>query len=307
MAETVWYDGTDNYKKCTFIEDSITKNHTFNIEFLTTTVQPYNSIIECYADLLSNRQTKFVDILYSGGLDSELVLYSCLINKTPARAITMRLLIRGCPVNMTDLYYSEKFCRANNVEQILIDIDAEKFLESGRHIDYLKKYFITEPHVATHFWLAEQCSGFPVLGGDYTWPWVFKPLISPHRHHYSQYDRFFKDNNMHGIGNIMSHCLSGNIIIMNAHISLMQNKFYQTDYKNISIFKRDLFESLGYKSPEIRLRSDGWESIPKLLLDMTPYRIALQEEFGITTSSISWNEKINELIKADVRYNDKFR
>lgn len=307
MITQSWNSGVDDYKKYTLVEDPVTKKHQFLLTMLDVPVIDYPSVFELYDDLLSVRQTKFVDVLYSGGLDSELVLYCCLKNKIPAKAITMRLLVRGCPINLTDLYYSEKFCRANNVEQTLIDLDAEKFLEDGKHVDYLKKYLITEPHVATQFWLLEQCSGFPVLGGDYTWPWVFKPLISPQRHHYSQYDRFLKDNNIQGIGNMMNHSLAGNLMFMNAHISLMRSKFYPTDYKNISIFKRDLWESLGYKSPELRLRSDGWEFVPHFLLDMTKYRKELQDTFGITESKICWGEKINALVNAELMCNDRFK
>lgn len=191
MITQSWNSGVDDYKKYTLVEDPVTKKHQFLLTMLDVPVIDYPSVFELYDDLLSVRQTKFVDVLYSGGLDSELVLYCCLKNKIPAKAITMRLLVRGCPINLTDLYYSEKFCRANNVE--------------------------------------------------------------------------------------------------------------------ISIFKRDLWESLGYKSPELRLRSDGWEFVPHFLLDMAKYRKELQDTFGITESKICWGEKINALINAELKCNDRFR
>lgn len=307
MINYSWNDSLDNYKKYTFNVNPETKKHIFLLELLDAPVTPYNSIFDIYRDILNTRQTKFVDVLYSGGLDSELILYACLIYKIPVRAITMRLTINGYPINLTDLYYSEKFCRLNNVSQKIIDLDAETFLEQGKHYDYLKKYYITEPHVATQFWLFEQCEGFPVIGGDYTWPWVYKPLISPHRHSYAQYDRFLKDNNIHGIGNMMSYSLSSNLIFLKQHISLMQENKFKTNFKNIPIFKKALCESLGYKSPELRLRSYGWEFAPDYLIDIGKFKRQLEEIFGTTESSISWNEKINELIGAEVKYNDKFR
>lgn len=307
MITHEWQDGVDNYKKYTLVEDPDTKKHTFLLELLDVDYPEYNSLFELYNDLLSKRQTEFVNVLYSGGIDSELVLYSCLWNKIPTKAVTMRLMVRGCPINLTDLYYSEKFCRANNVDQIIIDLDVEQFLENGVHYEYLKKYLITEPHVATQFWLLEQCSGFPVLGGDYTWPWVHRPLISPHRHSYAQYDRFLKDNNIDGIGNMMNHSIAGNIMFMKAHIELMEAHNFETNFKNIPVFKRALCEKLGYSSPELRLRSYGWEFAPDFLIDIGKSRKNLEETFGVTESKISWNDKINTLVKAEIKSNDRFR
>lgn len=307
MNIETWYDGIDNYKKYTFTVNPDSKKHTFLLELLDVDTPSYNSVFDIYDEILGKRQTHFVDVLYSGGIDSELILHACLIKKIPARAITMRLLINGYPINMTDLYYSEKFCREHNINQIFIDLDTEKFLDNGVHYEYLKKYLITEPHVATQFWLFEQCSGFPVLGGDYTWPWVFKPIISPHRHSYAQNDRFLKDNNIHGIGNMMNHSLSANLIFMRNHITLMESCSYPTNFKNIPIFKKALCEGLGYVSPELRIKSYGWEFAPEFLIDIGRYRKELESALGITESEICWNEKINELVNAEVKYNDKFR
>jgi len=198
-VKIIWQDGINNYKKYTHDINTDTKVHFFNTELLKVPDHNYISLSEYCVDALQNRTTKFVDVLYSGGLDSELVLTLCLQHKIPVRAVTMRLVVNGYPINTHDLYYSEKFCRSNKVEHILIDLDVERFFESGRHYNYLKPYLITEPHVATHFWLLEQCDGFPILGGEYSWPWASKPLLSPHRHQYSCYDKFLVDNNIDGI------------------------------------------------------------------------------------------------------------
>jgi hypothetical protein len=307
MIKEIWYDGIDNYKKNTITEDPINNKRTYCLELLDAPVKKYYSIFECYSELLSTRQTKYVDVLFSGGLDSELILHCCLHEKIPVRAITMRLLIHDCPMNLPDLYFSEKFCRLNNIEQIIIDLDVNKFFDEGKPYDYLGQYKIIEPHVATHFWLFEQCSGFPIIGGDYTWPWVFKPLLSPHRYSYAMYDKFLKDSGIHGIGNMMGHSISSNMFFMSNHIELQKKNTFKTDFLNIPKFKKALWEQLGYSSPELRFRSYGWEYTPKFVFDLAKYREEMIECFGETDNQIIWNDTINSLIGAEIKFNDRFR
>ena len=52
-------------------------------ELLDVPFESNRNITDIFNDHLSIRQTKYVEVLYSGGLDSELVLLSCLKNKIP--------------------------------------------------------------------------------------------------------------------------------------------------------------------------------------------------------------------------------
>jgi hypothetical protein len=307
IVQIVWQDGINNYKKYTHDINMDTKIHSFNTELLEVPDNNYSSLSEYCVDILQNRTTKFVDVLYSGGLDSELVLTLCLQNNIPVRAVTMKLMVNEYPLNTHDLYYSEKFCRANKVEQILINLDVEKFFESGQHYNYLKPYLITQPHVATHFWLFEQCDGFPVLGGEYSWPWSHKPLLSPHRHQFSYYDKFLVDNNIDGIGNFMNYCNSSNLLFIKNHLEVVNSTSIATDFKNIPIFKQKLWVKLNLPSPELRLRSYGWESAPFSVIDLAGYKLALTEEFGKTYSSITWGKTISNIIGEGCTTNDKYR
>ena len=94
MIETnVWYSGQDNYLKNTFITDDETNKHTYELELIEDVhIQENRTIYEVYNDLLSVRQTKTVQLLFSGGLDSELTLHACLKNKIPVEAVTLKLL-----------------------------------------------------------------------------------------------------------------------------------------------------------------------------------------------------------------------
>lgn len=302
-----WNDGVDNYKKHTHKIDCITKIHYFNTELLNVSFQKYNSVHEYCEEVFQRKRSKTVNVLYSGGLDSELVLYLCMIHKIPVTALTMRLLINGYPINTHDLYYSEKFCRENNVRQVILDLDVEAFFNNGEHIKYLKPYLITEPHVSTHFWLFEQSDNFPVLGGEYSWPWVHKNLLSPHRHHYCYYDKFLCDNNIDGIGNFLNYSLSGNLFFIENHLSLLRSVPIETNAKFIPIFKKLLWSKLNLASPTPRLRSYGWENLSPAIFDLQYYRSGLEREFGITHSSITWGSKVNEIIGGTITTNDKYR
>lgn len=286
----IWYDGENNYRLMSLF------GNLFTTELLDvpTTDRTVNQV---FYDNLANRQTKVVDVLYSGGLDSECVLSSCLINKIPVRAVTMRLLVNNCPINTHDLYYSEKFCREHDVDQVLVDLDVVQFFESGRYLDYLVDYRIDEPHVATHFWLLEQCRGFPVIGGDYTWPHQSKDKISPHRLSYSCYNRFMRDRGISGIGNMLGHSLDTNVMFMNEHL-----KVHEPDMVNKT--KRKVFENLGLGTFELRYRSYGWEQAHAF--NKTYFKIELSKQVGLIKNRIIWNNVVGSVLNGPGS-NDSFK
>lgn len=306
--EIVWNDGVDNYRKHTLMLSENKFQHRYELELLDTPLpETHRSLLEIVNDLISVRQTKTVEVLYSGGMDSELVLSACHALKVPLRAITMRLMTNGYPINTHDIYYSERYCRAKGIEQKFIDLDIELFYKNGEHLSYLRPYYISEPHVATHFWLFEQCTGFPVLGGEYSWPWSNRKAISPHRHSYSQYDRFLADRGIHGIGNMLNSSLELNLLLIRTHLNLMDSNIHDTSDKYIPIFKCDLREKLNLEPAELRMKHYGWEGLPKSIFDKTLYCLHLQKEFGVVQSKIIWNNAIGEVLGIGKGSNEKYK
>lgn len=307
-----WHSGFQNFKKHTFEINPETKTNNYCIELLDTEIPNLDrNIFDIFGDYFSIRQNKVVEVLYSGGMDSELILYACLTKKIPVRALTMRILIDDVVLNTHDLYYSEKFCRQYNVEQKIIDFDATKFYENGEHYKYLDPYHITQFHVASHFWLYEQSTGFPVLGGEYTWPWVSVDpmIISPIKYVYSVYDKFLSDNGIHGIGSVMSYGLESNIKLMKSHIKVMRqdtNKFGGDNIK-IVFFKNAMWKDLGYPNPELRLKNYGWESVSYSSLNTNYIKVDLFKRYGTTFDKIKWNYKIAEVLNSVPGENTKFR
>ena len=293
-----WDVGINGFKKCIL---ELGKNkHTF-----TTTLQDYDfesnrNIMDIFNDHLSVRQSKYVEVLYSGGLDSELTLLSCIRNKIPVKAITLVIKIKGLTINTHDLYYAQKFCVEHNIEHKMIELEADKFFENGTYFDYLEPYHITDPHIATHLWLIEQCSDFPIIGGD--WPWVQmredNKVLSPFKMEYSSYERFMRDKGIYGIGNMISNSLESSCKFIQLHLDN-----YQGD-ENISKFKTRMYRNIE-PAIEYRLRSYGWEKSDIVNFNLLKYRIPLLK-LGSTTNNIKWNSTIKTLLNTSLNENDKF-
>ena len=293
--DLIWFDGVDDYKENKLIIDSVTGKKVHHITLKDVPADNTKSYLDMAHDILSNKGK--VDILLSGGQDSELLLRTVIALGIPHNVITMKLLVDGCIVNTQDLYYSELYCRENDIKQNIITLDVLDFFESERYLDYLVPYSIIEPHVATHFWMLEQCDDTPIFAGDYSWPWVNKPVLSPHRFEYSSYSRFMHDKNINGIGSFLNHSLELNMHLIEKHTQ------YYNDKLESGRFKSNLYSSLGVGKFVPRLRNSGWEGLTSKLFKKNKYKLELIKKLGITPSTIFWGEKIKTLLKSDVNQN----
>lgn len=295
-----WNVGLHGFKKCTL--ELYDNSRRFTTELLDVPFEHNRNITDIFYDHLSNRQTKYVEILYSGGLDSELVLLSCIKNNIPVIALTLVIKIDGLIINTHDLYYAEKFCREYNITHKLIELDADKFFDSGEYINYLHPYYITEPHVATHLWLIEQCNYFPIIGGD--WPWththVENKVLSPFRLEFSSYERFMKDKGIDGIGNMISYSLESSIKLIQIHLD------NHIGGESISSFKSRMYQSM-YPELKPRLKSHGWENHKSNKFNLLSYKVELLKKLKYAKPIIKWNQTIKTLLNTPINENDKFK
>jgi len=105
MSELLqWSTGLNGYKKHTLHD-----NH-FTTELTECQFEPGRSVDDIFLDHLIDRPNSPVELLYSGGLDSELVLMSLLRNKISVESMIMVIPLKGVILNVVYLYYSEKFC-----------------------------------------------------------------------------------------------------------------------------------------------------------------------------------------------------
>jgi hypothetical protein len=310
-SRTTWVDGKDNYVKHTHIVND-DKTQSYELEFLDVPYDPNITLFDEFKENVSHRNTKMVEVLYSGGMDSELVLYGLLDRGVPVQAITMRIKAHGMVLNTHDLYYAEKFCRERNIKQVVIDLEADKFFENGDHLQYLSPYKISQAHVATHYWLLEQCSGFPVFGGEHSWPWIHHDpvVISPTRYEYSNYDRFLSDRGISGIGNMLRHSFANHTKMIRSHIDVVNGDIDGSlggDRLRITELKRQLYQKLGYTDPEKRLRSYGWEVSGYAVFDIRLHNKYIKESWGTATNKVTWGTEFANILGSVPGSNDLFR
>jgi hypothetical protein len=296
--DLIWSDGVDDYKENKLIIDSVTGKKVHHITLKDVPTDNTKSYLDMTYDVLSNKGK--IDVLLSGGQDSELLLRTVIALGIDYNVITMKLLVDGCIVNTHDLYYSELYCRTNNIKQNIITLDVVEFFESERYLNYLIPYSIIEPHVATHFWMVEQCDNVPIFAGDYSWPWTHKAVISPHRFEYSSYSRFMHEKNINGISSFLNHSLELNMHMIERHI-----KQYDDSIES-GRFKANLYSSLGLGPFVPRLRNSGWEGLTSKLFKKNKYKIELIKKLGVIQSTIFWGEKIKTLLGSEVYSNDKY-
>jgi hypothetical protein len=295
-----WNVGLNDFKKCTL--ELGENSHKFTTELLDVPFEYGRDITDIFNDHLSNRQTKYVEVLYSGGLDSELVLLSCIKNSIPVIAITLVIKINRLTINTHDLYYAEKFCREHDITHKLIELDSDKFFQNGEYLKYLKPYYIIEPHVATHLWLIEQCSYFPILGGD--WPWaqthIENKVLSPFRLEFASYERFMSDKGIHGIGNMIGCSLESTYKLIQIHLD------NHIGGEPVSNFKSRMYQTM-YPELEPRLRMYGWEHHKTKSFNLLNYKIELIKQLKPTIPNIKWNNTIKTLLNTEANENDKFK
>lgn len=100
-------------------------------------------------------------VLFSGGLDSEVVLQSFLFAGIPVRAAITRF---ARDLNRHDIGYAIRFCEAHQVPYRLLDIDIELFFESGAALDYALRATCVQPQLLHTMWAMDQVDGYPILG-----------------------------------------------------------------------------------------------------------------------------------------------
>lgn len=291
-----WSSGLQGFRKHSLNDKQFTTHLTdcdFDIK---------RNFSEILNDHVTSRQTKYVELLYSGGMDSELVLLELMKINVPVIVITMVIKIKGVILNTHDLYYSEKFCRQNNINQKLIEFDAYSFFENGDYLSYLTPYSINEPHVASHFWLIKQCDYFPIMGGDWPWAQLHKEqkVLSPFRIDYSMYLPFMKDNGINGIDNMLCYSLDSSMKL----IELQKNTFIGSE--PVSFLKERMYKKIN-NNLEGRIRSYGWEVSKMIDFNLNKYKIELIKKNNVKTNKIVWGNHIRDFLETTETENSKFQ
>lgn len=288
-----WYQG---FHKCT----SNLATREFICELNDEPFDKTKSFLDIVYDILKDKP-KPIEILYSGGSDSELILYCCRQLKIPHVAITMDIKVKNRSINTHDLYYAQKFCIANDIPHKIITFNADEFYANKKHFEYLVPYNIYLPHVASQFYLIEQCHSFPIIGGN--WPWIQmhkeNKVISPVRLDFSCYEEFYKSKGMTGIGNFLSYNLEITYYLCKKHIELY------TDADDEASLKYKIYKEI-MPNIEPRYKSFGWEmQIPNFSLAEQELKLRYRETRLLPT--VKWGSVLQALLETSYTSNNKFK
>lgn len=115
------------------------------------------------AEYVYANKTGKIHLLYSGGMDSEYVFNIFLklgIDFTP-------VIIKLNPnYNEHDLSYALAFCESKNIQPLIVDVDFDNFVSSGRITDIAEKIKCAGYQIPVTMHVANQLDGFIVLGND---------------------------------------------------------------------------------------------------------------------------------------------
>jgi hypothetical protein len=161
-----------------------------------TITQPVKSY---YEELLENGRAIYelfnepLSLLFSGGVDSEVVLRVYLDLKIPIKVYIFKYKNN---YNIIEFTHAVAECEKLNVTPIIIDFDLEKFFENEAY-DFMLKTYAMGPGWLPHMKMTEFVDGIPIIGSgepyfrrtsrDWTTshPWVYQ--IDEHSHHWAVY------------------------------------------------------------------------------------------------------------------------
>jgi len=138
-----------------------------NIDPPTRTVKTYfEETLEAVEYVYANKTGKF-QVLFSGGLDSQYVCEVLLRLGMEFETIIIELKSNdGIPYNEYDYKWAYEFCDKKNITPTIYDLDFDKFIHSGKHLEMAESVSCCSPVVPTILHVASQLDGFTLLGND---------------------------------------------------------------------------------------------------------------------------------------------
>lgn len=176
----------------------LTPTAEFKIVLRNTITRPVKSY---YEELLENGRvirdtfSGELDLLFSGGIDSEIILRVYLELKIP---INVYIFKYENDYNLLEYTQAIKTCDALGVKPRIIDFNLEKFFENEAY-EYFKTSYSCGPGWLPHLKMTEYCDGTPMIGSgnpyirrtskdlSKKYPWVFE--LDEKCHHWAIYHK----------------------------------------------------------------------------------------------------------------------
>jgi hypothetical protein len=135
--------------------------NTWNVS-ISTPERPVRSYYEetvIAAEMVWSQKTSPLYLCYSGGLDSEYVL-----NVFLQLGMNIQPVIMRTQYNHPETKYAFKLCDEKNIKPIIIDLDYDKFVESGKFIEIANETKCAAYQYIANMWLTDQIDGTVITG-----------------------------------------------------------------------------------------------------------------------------------------------
>lgn len=100
-------------------------------------------------------------LLFSGGIDSEVVIQSFMFAGVP---FTVAITEFAHRLNQHDVQYAVQFCERHEIPYRKLRLDIVDFITSDAARDYASQTHCVQPQLLHTMWAMDQVDGFPVLG-----------------------------------------------------------------------------------------------------------------------------------------------
>jgi hypothetical protein len=134
---------------------------TWHVEF-DPTRRPVKSFYEetvIAAEMVWSTKTGKIQLCYSGGVDSEFVL-----NVFLSLGMTIEPIVMRTQYNHPETDYAFKFCNEKNLKPKIIDLDFDKFVESGKLLSIATNMQCAAWQIPSNMWLASQLDDTVITG-----------------------------------------------------------------------------------------------------------------------------------------------
>lgn len=158
----------------------------------------HSTCLELAEQVYQSRQGK-LHLMYSGGVDSEYVLSIFLSLGIEITPVIVRLKPN---YNYHDIKYAFDFCESKNLNPIIIDIDFDTFVKSGKIVDMATEYQIAAYQFPSTFYAMSKLDG-TVISGNHGPPHLSLDSTSNVWHvdeiePYQTVLKYFEKNKIHG-------------------------------------------------------------------------------------------------------------
>jgi hypothetical protein len=100
-------------------------------------------------------------VMFSGGIDSEVVVQSFLFAGIPVNAA---ITCFKNDLNRQDVRFAVRFCETHEIPYRLLHLDIEKFFDSGDALSFADRTKSVQPVLLHTMWAMDQVDGYPILG-----------------------------------------------------------------------------------------------------------------------------------------------